>query len=234
LVSDTQNFKKSTSDRLRNQVVTYIFVTERLRNCLLLLKNININNMRKLRLQMQTTLDGFVSTGPNDEQAWVTWDLEGIKPFVIELLDSIDTIIMGRKLAFDYIAFWQETVKKTDDPMHDFAKRIVNAKKVVFTKTLDRSVWDDTVLAKGNLVEEIIALKKQPGKDIVVYGGSSFVSELIKENLIDEFQFYINPVVIGRGVHIFGQINNFQQLRLKNSATLGSGLVRLIYEPSHN
>lgn len=186
--------------------------------------------MRKLILQMQTSLDGFVSTGPNDEQTWVTWDLDGIKQHVIDLLDVTDTIVIGRKLAIDYIPFWQDTVTKPDDPMYEFAKRIVSAKKIVFTKTLDKSIWDNTELAKGNLVDEINKLKEQDGKDIVVYGGSSFVSALIKEGLVDEFQFYINPVALGKGVHIFDQIDNFKQLKLKSAITLDSGIIMVIYE----
>ncbi len=104
--------------------------------------------MRKLILQMQTSLDGFVSTGPNDEQPWVTWDLEGFKQYVIDLPYATDTIIMGRKLAIDYIPFWQHTLANPLDPMHEFAKRIVKARKIVFTKTLEKSVWDNTGLAK--------------------------------------------------------------------------------------
>ncbi len=180
---------------------------------------------------MQTSLDGFVATGPNDEQSWVTWDLEGIKQPVIDLLDSSDTIVIGRKLAVDYIPFWQDTLTKPEDPMHEFAKRIARAKKIVFTKTLEKSVWDNTELAKGNLVGEIRNLKSQPGKDIIVYGGSSFVSALIKEQLIDEFHFYINPVVLGRGVHIFDQMDNFRQLKLKKSIALDSGIIMAVYEP---
>jgi dihydrofolate reductase len=186
--------------------------------------------MRKLILQMQTSLDGFVSTGPNDEQTWVTWDLDGIKQYVLDLFDRTDTIIMGRKLAIDYIPFWQDTITKPDDPMIEFAKRIVAAKKIVFTKTLDKSTWDNTELAKGNLVDEIQKLKNQAGKDIVVYGGSSFVSALIKDGLIDEFQFYINPVALGKGVHIFDRLENFKQLKLKKSITFDSGIILLTYE----
>ena len=156
--------------------------------------------MRKLKLQMQTSLDGFVATGPNDEQHWVTWDLDSIKQYVIDLSDSTDTIIIGRKLAVDYIPFWQDTFTKPDDPMYEFAKRIVAAKKIVFTKTLEKSIWPNTELAKGDLVNEVKKLKAQSGKDIVVYGGSSFVAALIKEGLIDEYQFYINPVVLGKGM----------------------------------
>lgn len=186
--------------------------------------------MRRLILQMQTSIDGFVSTGPNDEQAWVTWDLDGIKQYVIELHDATDTIIIGRKLAVDYIPFWQDTFAKPDDPMYEFARRIVSAKKIVFTKTLDQSIWDNTELAKGNLVDEINKLKEQAGKDIVVYGGSSFVSALIKEDLIDEFQFYINPVALGKGVSVFDQVDGFKQLKWKNTTTLDSGIIRVVYE----
>lgn len=188
--------------------------------------------MRKLILQMQTSLDGFVSTGPNDDQTWVTWDLDAIKPYVTDLLDATDTIILGRKLAVDYIPFWLETATKPEDPMYEFATRIVSARKIVFTKTLDQSVWSNTELAKGDLSEEIKKLKNQPGKDIVVYGGSSFVSALIKENLVDEFQFYINPVVLGKGDRIFDQIENFRQLKLYESVTFKSGIVRLVFGTS--
>ena len=180
---------------------------------------------------MQTSLDGFVSTGPNDEQGWVTWDLDSIKQHVIELLDSVDTIIIGRKLAEDYIPYWQNTMTNTDDPMYEFATRIVEAKKIVFTKTLATSVWPNTELANGELADEIKKLKNQDGKDIVVYGGSSFVSALIREGLIDEFQFYINPVAIGKGVHIFDQVQGFQQLKLKKSKVFASGIIFVVYEP---
>ncbi len=187
--------------------------------------------MRKLILQMQTSLDGFVAIGPNDEQAWVTWALDEIKPHVIELLDSTDTILIGRKLAVDYIPYWQDTFTKPEDPMFEFAKRIVAAKKIVFTKTLDQSSWANTELAKGNLVDEITKLKNQVGKDMVVYGGSSFVSALIKEGLIDEYQFYINPVVLGKGVPVFDQIDSFRPLVLIKSMVFPSGIILTTYQP---
>ncbi len=59
--------------------------------------------MRKLKLQMQTSLDGFNSIGPNDKQKWVTWAWEEIKDYVLELANSCDTELIGRKLAVDYI-----------------------------------------------------------------------------------------------------------------------------------
>ena len=189
-----------------------------------------INQIRKLKLQMQVSLDGFNSTGPNDEQRWVTWDLEGIKRYVIDLLETSDTILIGRKLAVDYIPFWQDIFTMPDDPMYDFAQRIVNRKKVVFTKTLDKSIWDKTELAKGDLTDEINRLKNQDGKDIIVYGGSSLVSALIKAGLIDEFHFFINPIAIGKGTSAFEQLANWQPLNLVKSITCNSGIIILHYD----
>ena len=153
-----------------------------------------------------------------------------IKQYIIDLFDTSDTILIGRKLAVDYIPYWQETVTKPDNPMYELATRIVHAKKVVYTKTLDKSIWDKTELATGKLSEEINKLKSQEGKDLIVYGGSSFVSSLIREGLIDEFHFIINPIAIGKGESVFGQLNNWQRLKLKNSVTCDSGLVILHYE----
>jgi dihydrofolate reductase len=185
--------------------------------------------MRKLKLQMQMSLDGFVSTGPNDEQLWVTWAWEEIRPQVLELLDSSDTILIGRKLAIDYIPYWEDVNRKTDDPMHEAGRRIVDTKKIVFTKTLEKSRWDNTRLAKGDLADEINKLKNQGGKDIIVYGGTSFVSALVKERLIDEYHFFVNPVVLGHGESIFSLLEDFRQLKLKKSILYDSGIVMLNY-----
>lgn len=177
------------------------------------------------------SLDGFVSTGPNDEQKWVMWAWEEIRPQVIELLDSSDTILIGRKLAVDYIPYWEDVITKPDDPMHEIAQRIVKAKKVVFTKTLDKSIWDNTALAKGEMVDEVKKIKNQSGKDIIVYGGTSFVADLVKEGLIDEFHFFVNPVAIGKGESIYSNLEKFKNLKLKKSITYDSGIVLLNYEP---
>ena len=181
---------------------------------------------------MQVTVDGFNSTGPNDEQQWVTWDLDGIKQYVTDLLDTSDTILIGRKLAEGYIPYWDDVVTKPDDPMYEFATRITAARKIVFTKTVEKSIWDQTELAKGSLTDEVDKLKKQSGKDIIVYGGSSFVSSLIKHGLIDEFHFFVNPIAIGRGESAFSQVENFQALKLVKAIPRNSGLVILHYEKS--
>lgn len=82
---------------------------------------------------MQISVDGFVSTGPNDDQSWVTWAWDEIKLQVLELIRSTDTIVIGRKLEVDYIPHWQNVVKNPDDPMIELARHIVKAKKILFT-----------------------------------------------------------------------------------------------------
>ena len=186
--------------------------------------------MRKLKLQMQISLDGFNSTGPNDEQKWVTWAWDEIKQYVLDLANSADTEIIGRKLAEDYIPYWADTYTKPEDPMYEVAKIKAKQKKIVFTKTLEKSIWDNTELAKGDIKDEINKLKNQEGKDIIVYGGSSFVSALIKEGLIDEFNFFVNPIALGKGVSTFQDLENWQTLQLKKIITYDSGIVLLHYE----
>lgn len=190
---------------------------------------------------MQMSADGFVSTGPNDEQKWVTWAWEEIRPHVLELLDTSDTILIGRKLAVDYIPYWQDVNTKPDDPMHEVAERIVKAKKIVFTKTLNETIspssgifWKNTELAKGNLKDEVDKLKKQDGKDLIVYGGTSFVADLVKEELIDDLYLFINPVAIGKGESVFSCLNKFTNFKLKATTAFNSGIVLLNYIPQKN
>jgi dihydrofolate reductase len=101
---------------------------------------------------------------------------------------------------------------------------------VVFTKTLSQSLWDKTILAKGNIVDEILQLKNQQGRDIITYGGASFVSSLIKNRLIDEFHLFINPVAIGKGLTIFDKLDGNQDLSLISSSTFACGIVVLNYK----
>ena len=85
-------------------------------------------------------------------------------------------------------------------------------------------------IAIGELTEEIIKLKSQNGKDIIVYGGASFDSSLIKEGLIDEFHLFINPAAIGKGMTIFKDLNEIQKFTLVKSIAFDCGIVLLHYE----
>ncbi|MDQ3839868.1 MAG: dihydrofolate reductase family protein [Thermoproteota archaeon] len=192
----------------------------------------NNNVMRKLRLQVQISVDGCIA-GPNNEMDWLAWDDNYIK-YLNEITESVDTIIMGRKMVDGFIPYWTEVMNKPNDPWNAFAKKMVEIPKVVFTKTLDKSGWINTDIATGDLKDEITKLKNLDGGDIIVYGGASFDSSLIKEKLIDEFYLFINPIVIGNGKTIFKDLNEIQKLTLIESKVFDCGLVLLHYEVNKN
>jgi dihydrofolate reductase len=190
--------------------------------------------MRKLKLQVQMTADGFVC-GPNGELDWMSFNWDGkIMDYVNELTDSSDTIILGRKMTPGFMTYWTNVVSDKNNPEYPFGKKMIDTPKVVFTKTLGKSEWKNTKLSKGNLKDEIKNLKTQNGKDIIVYGGASFVSALIKQGLIDEFHLFVNPAVIGKGMKIFGDIEGKQNLKLIKSIPFDCGIVLLHYEPKGN
>ena len=180
--------------------------------------------MRKLKLQVQMTVDGYIA-GPNGEMDWMVfnWDNE-LKKYVTEISESFDCIILGRKLAQGFIPHW------ASNPEQEGADKFNSTKKFVFTKTIDKSEWDNTILAKGDLVDEITKLKNQDGKDIIVYGGSTFVSALIKKGLVDEFHLFINPTAIGSGLTIFNELDSRQNLTLIKSISFDCGIVVLNYK----
>lgn len=191
---------------------------------------INLSIMRKLKVQVQISIDGFIA-GPNGEMDWMNFNWsDDLKQYVTELTSTIDTILLGRKLAEGFIPYWTESLK-SDSPA-DGADVFVNTPKVVFTKTLNECPWDHTSLAKGELREEILALKQREGKDIITYGGAGFLSALIEHHLIDELHLFINPTAIGKGLPIFQQLQQTQQYSLLQSRSFDCGIVVLTYQPA--
>lgn len=185
---------------------------------------------RKLRLQVQMSVDGCIA-GPNGEMDWIVGlsDDELVK-YAYKLTESVDTILLGRKMTDVFISYWSNVINKPDDPWHVFAKKMIETPKVVFTKTMNTSRWINTDIATGNLIEEVNKIKSQTGGDIVVYGGASFDTSLIKEKLIDEFYLFINPVAIGNGMTIFKDLNEIQKYTLIESKAFECGKVLLRYE----
>jgi dihydrofolate reductase len=185
--------------------------------------------MRKLKLQMQMTINGYVG-GPNGENDWMTWHPDDeLIAAMSSLLDTSDTLLLGRKTADAIIKFWEDTA--AENPTHPFAKKIAALPKIVFTKTLDKSTWNNTTLAKGNLAEEMTNLKKQNGKDILVFGGASFVSSLIKEGLIDEYHLIVNPTAMANGMTIFNSLDGIQKFTPIGAKLYSGGKIVLSYKP---
>jgi dihydrofolate reductase len=176
------------------------------------------------------SVDGCIA-GPNGEMDWMVGllDDELIK-YAYKITEPVDTILLGRKMTDTFISYWLDVMSKPDDPWYAFSKKMIETPKVVFTKTLNKSKWINTNIATGNLIEEVSKIKSQNGGDIIVYGGASFDSSLIKEKLIDEFYLFINPVAIGNGMTIFKDLNEIQKYTLIESKVFESGKVLLRYE----
>jgi dihydrofolate reductase len=159
--------------------------------------------MRKVKLQMQMTVDGFVA-GPEGQLDWMTFSTdEKLLACINHLIDTSDTILMGRKMTPGFIGYWEPITTQPKNAEYSFAKKMVDTPKVVFSKTLSHMEGKNVRVEKGDLVEAVRQLKQQPGKDILVYGGATLVSSLIEHGLIDELHFFVNPIAIGNGMRIF-------------------------------
>jgi len=182
--------------------------------------------MRKLKLQMQITVDCFVA-GPENQLDWMTFDMDGkLLAFINHLTDTSDTILLGRKMTPGFTTYWEGVTRESAE--YDFAQKMVGTPKVVFSRTIKSIEGQNVRVENAPLVEAINALKSQRGKDIVVYGGASFVSSLIENRLIDELNFFVNPVAIGSGKRVFSQR---MPLALIGSVAYASGIVVNTYRP---
>ena len=184
--------------------------------------------MRKLKLQMQITVDGFVA-GPQGQLDWMTWAMdEKLIAFINGLTDTSDTILMGRKMTEGFVKYWEQVVTQPDSPEYEFGWKMVNTPKIVFSKTVKTMEGRNVRVENGPLAEAVNGLKSRPGKDLIVYGGAGFVASLVENHLIDELNLFVNPVAIGDGLRIFGA---HTPLTLKNSTAYSSGIVVNSYEP---
>lgn len=185
--------------------------------------------MRKLKLQMQLSIDGYVA-GPSGEMDWMSWNWgDDIKQYVTELSQNIDTIVMGRKLAEGFIPHWTAASQAPD--ADEFTHKMVDLPKVVFSETLSETPWDNTVIAK-DLVSETKKLKETEGGDIITYGGAGLASSLIKAGLVDEYHLFINPAAISNGMPIFKLLDAHQPFKLIKSRAFEVGIVVLNYQPA--
>lgn len=188
--------------------------------------------MRKIKLQMQMTLDGFVG-GVNGELDWMVWDWDAVlKNYVTDLTNTADTILIGRATGEGMAVYWPTVPGNPESSEEDkwIAGKLNSLPKVVFSRTITSINWTNTRVA-NDILEEVRELKKEPGKDIIIYGGAGIVSSFIRENLIDEYHLFINPVIIGKGKTIFGNVKGQMKLRLVNITTSATGIVILQYQP---
>ncbi|HLL41594.1 MAG TPA: dihydrofolate reductase family protein [Segetibacter sp.] len=182
--------------------------------------------MRKLIAAINMTLDGFC-----DHTAIIPD--EEIHQHYADLLDNADGVLYGR-ITYQLMQFWQNMIKNPsgEKSMDDFAMAIDRVPKIVFSHTLMDIEWESAKLANRDIEEEVLELKQQSGKDILV-GSRSLIIQLMKLDLIDEYQLCVHPVVAGSGLPLFENINDRTILKLVQTKTFGGGAVTLYYEPTN-
>ena len=183
--------------------------------------------MRKVIAAINMTLDGFCdhTAGIPDEE---------VHHHYAELLNDTGVVLYGR-ITYQLMQFWQTLLKNPsgEKSMDDFAIAIDKVPKTVFSHTLKSTEWDSAKLANKTIKEEVLELKQQSGKDILV-GSRSLIIQLMKLNLIDQFQLMVHPVVEGSGLPLFENINDRTIFKLVRTKTFTGGAVTLYYEPTKN
>jgi len=180
--------------------------------------------MRKIILSIVVSLDGLIEDS-NKELTWHLWD-EEIEKYMVEFFSQVDTIIAGRA-AFQQMEVYWPTASSENTVITDNMNHL---KKIVYSKTLKQSDWNNTEIKNEIVPEEIADLKKAEGKDIVIFGGADIASAFINRNLVDECHLFIMPSVLGSGTSLFKKVNKKIKLELLKVKQFKIGAAVLHYK----
>ena len=195
--------------------------------------------MRRIMTFNHVTADGYFAA-PDGNLGWVVQDAE-IAKTAGEGMPGTDTILFGRRTYELFEAFWPHAVddSPTSPDPHDAGRRspeiramaiwLNEATKLVFSRTLKEVTWKNSRLLHEFDPREIEAMKRQPGKDMIVFGSGSIVSELTQHGLIDEYQFVVSPILLGSGRPLLSGVSKSLRLDLLEAKEYQSGNVMLRY-----
>ena len=180
--------------------------------------------MRKLIMWNLVSLDGFFEGAKSWDLGWhdSVWGGE-LERLSIDQLNSADTLLFGRATNEGMASYWPSAKGEVADLMNQI-------RKVVFSRTLEKASWNNTRLVHGDAEEEVAKLKKQPGKDLLIFGSANLSTTLIRHRLIDEYRLCLAPIVLGRGTPLFKASSETMKLKLLETRPLKSGGVILRYE----
>jgi dihydrofolate reductase len=186
--------------------------------------------MRNLIFFMHTSLDGFVA-GPNGEMNWINTD-EEMFDFVATMTDKADTALYGRVTYEMMQSYWPTAADQPNASKHDKEHSAWSNKvsKVVLSKTMSEKGLDNTTVISDQLTDNINKLKKQNGKNILIFGSPRASHSLLSLGLIDEFWLFVNPVLLGQGIPLFKGVTEMTKLKLAETRTFSSGVIALHYE----
>jgi len=184
--------------------------------------------MRKVMVFNMVSLDGFFVDGQGD-MSWAHQNDEEWNAFVSQNAGGSGVLLFGRVTYEMMASYWPSPLALQNSPT--VAKGMNEMPKIVFSRTLDCATWNNTKLIKGDLATEVRKLKNEPGPDMVILGSGSIVSQLAQQNLINEYQIALRPIVLGKGRTMFETLNQKLNFKLTDSRTFRNGTVFTCYQP---
>lgn len=185
--------------------------------------------MRKLFVSEWVTLDG-VFDADNMNQWWIPYDSGERQEYIREGILASDAILLGRTTYEMLAPYWSAQKNDENGP----AEKLNSVPKYVVSSTLKKAEWNNSTIIKENVVEEITKLKQQQGGDILILGSATLVQSLMETDLIDEYRFLVQPIIMGRGKRFFKDGMHTTKLKLVKTKTLGLGVTLLSYQPAQH
>ncbi|WP_078578213.1 dihydrofolate reductase family protein [Salipaludibacillus agaradhaerens] len=182
--------------------------------------------MRNVILSMAVSLDGYIES-TNRDISWHVWDAD-MQEYMSDFLETVDTLLYGRTVYELMINHWPAAENAGGNTAEDraFAQKMNKLNKIVFSRTLNKVTWNAR-LVKEKAVEELLRLKREPGKDMVLFGGANIAETFMRNGVIDEYRLIVNPVVLGSGNRLFKtEIRGLTHVKTKG---FNCGNVLLIY-----
>jgi dihydrofolate reductase len=186
--------------------------------------------VRRLVLFMHASLDGFVA-GPNGEMDWIDVSDEMFE-YAGQRTRDADTALYGRVTYQMMESYWPTAGDQPTATKHDIehSKWYNSVAKVVVSRTMKGTKLTNTKIVGDGVTGEILKLKQSAGKDIVMFGSPTVAHALMRENLIDDYWLFINPILLGEGIPLFKELKARAALGLVASHVFSSGVVCLHYE----
>jgi dihydrofolate reductase len=183
--------------------------------------------MKRIKVSMHVTLDGFVG-GINGEINWIKFD-DQLFGFVKIFTDNADTALYGRTTWKMMDSYWPTAADKPNATAHDKEHSLWynSVDKIVLSSTMMGQSADKTTFIGGDIIQQIKALKQKNGKDILIFGSPSVVRTLMKDNLIDDYWLFVNPVILGKGISMFSRLDNKIELIHRTTKDFSCGVTAM-------